>query len=316
MMKAIALPMLLFFLVCKLSFAQTVILDDFEAGLGRFNSHVGHGGTTGVVHTSPQLDPTTEPHNGILCLRIALIDNDTSDADWHVRFWSANGMPENNIKLDSIGYIGFWLKTNATYLKTGVTLDAPDTPLGTEKSDSLDVIGDGKWHLYEWNLEDLSQWNIWGGPATNGKLEKPITLDAVCFYASNSDGNADTAIVWLDLVGYNPGGNISDVQGEYSIPDDFSLIGNYPNPFNPTTNIIYSIPYESSVDLKIFDIMGREVRSYNINAQSPGTQNIIWDGKNSLGENVTSGIYLYRLILNSLVNQERFEIASKMLLLK
>ncbi len=48
----------------------------------------------------------------------------------------------------------------------------------------------------------------------------------------------------------------------------FELLGNYPNPFNPSTTIGYSLPFQSSIELVIYDIMGREVKSFNISSQS------------------------------------------------
>jgi tetratricopeptide (TPR) repeat protein len=100
------------------------------------------------------------------------------------------------------------------------------------------------------------------------------------------------------------------------IPKEFSLLGNYPNPFNPTTNISYSLPFASSVDLTIYDIMGREIKSFVFSSQSSGIQNIIWDGRNSNGENVSSGIYLYRIRLQSLENNESFEKTAKLIMMK
>ena len=63
----------------------------------------------------------------------------------------------------------------------------------------------------------------------------------------------------------------------------------YPNPFNPITNINYALPYQSSVELVIYDIMGREIKSFHIPSQSSGYQSIIWDGTNENGSSVSSG---------------------------
>src|SRR3990172_4078800 len=55
-----------------------------------------------------------------------------------------------------------------------------------------------------------------------------------------------------------------------TLPKAFDLLGNYPNPFNPSTTISYTLPYQSSVDLIIYDIVGREVKSFKISSQSAG----------------------------------------------
>jgi FlgD Ig-like domain len=99
-------------------------------------------------------------------------------------------------------------------------------------------------------------------------------------------------------------------------PDEYSLLGNYPNPFNPTTTIRYSLPYKSSVELKIYDIMGREIKSFSIPGESQGYQNITWSGTNENGVQVSSGIYLYVIKIKSLENDETFQKSAKLLLLK
>jgi parallel beta-helix repeat protein len=97
---------------------------------------------------------------------------------------------------------------------------------------------------------------------------------------------------------------------------EFNLIGNFPNPFNPSTTISYTLPYESSVELIIYDITGAEIKAFNILSQQAGRQSIFWDGTNLQGENVASGIYLYRIKLNSLETNDSFEKTAKLLMLK
>jgi hypothetical protein len=99
-------------------------------------------------------------------------------------------------------------------------------------------------------------------------------------------------------------------------PTQFELSQNYPNPFNPTSTIRYALPYQSSVELTIYDIMGREVKSFSFISQHAGDQNITWDGRNNNGESVSSGIYIYRLSAQSLENNEAFVKSAKMIMMK
>ncbi len=99
-------------------------------------------------------------------------------------------------------------------------------------------------------------------------------------------------------------------------PGEYSLLGNYPNPFNPTTTVSYTLPFQSAVELVIYDIMGREVKSFNISSQSAGYQNIFWDGTNRNGSSVSSGIYLYRISIKSLENGKTFVKTAKLIMLK
>ena len=79
------------------------------------------------------------------------------------------------------------------------------------------------------------------------------------------------------------------------LPRTLALRQNYPNPFNPTTSIMYDVPASATVSLRIFDMLGRNVITLVNEQQSAGTYSVEWNGKNSRGIQVTSGIYFYRL---------------------
>ncbi len=81
-----------------------------------------------------------------------------------------------------------------------------------------------------------------------------------------------------------------------NIPMQFNLLQNYPNPFNPTTTIQYTLKEECYVNLKIYNISGQEVRTLVNEYQTAGYKATMWDGRNSLGQQVPSGIYLYKII--------------------
>jgi 5'-nucleotidase / UDP-sugar diphosphatase len=80
-----------------------------------------------------------------------------------------------------------------------------------------------------------------------------------------------------------------------SLPVAFDLSQNYPNPFNPQTEISYSLPYDSDVNLRVFNILGEEVRELVNTRESAGNHSIIWDGRNNDGSQVASGTYFYKL---------------------
>lgn len=88
------------------------------------------------------------------------------------------------------------------------------------------------------------------------------------------------------------------------------LIGNYPNPFNPSTEIRFALPQESQVSLDVYDIHGRLVRRL-VNAPfSSGVHDINWDGQDQYGQFVTSGIYVYTLQTGA------FKQSGKMIMMK
>lgn len=97
--------------------------------------------------------------------------------------------------------------------------------------------------------------------------------------------------------------------------NDFRLLGNYPNPFNPKTNINYFIPETSTVRMKILDIRGRVVKEFAKSTKSAGYHTIIWDGTNEFGEFASSGVYLYKFDFSS-KSKDKVTRKGKMLLLK
>jgi hypothetical protein len=94
------------------------------------------------------------------------------------------------------------------------------------------------------------------------------------------------------------------------VPSTFTLANNYPNPFNPSTTIRYSIPTAGHVRLRVFDLSGREVASLVNAMQSAGSHVVNWHGTDDAGRSLASGAYFYTL--ESLGQQ----ITRKMILLK
>jgi hypothetical protein len=75
----------------------------------------------------------------------------------------------------------------------------------------------------------------------------------------------------------------------------FYLQQNYPNPFNPSTSIAYQLPMDTNVELKIFDLQGRPIRTLINTFQNSGSYSIAWEGENDEGQLVGTGLYLYQL---------------------
>jgi len=82
---------------------------------------------------------------------------------------------------------------------------------------------------------------------------------------------------------------------EDHLPLEIALHPNFPNPFNPSTTISYNLTVPALVELKIYNLLGKEIRTLVDKKQSGGRKKVLWDGKDSSGEFVSSGVYLYRL---------------------
>jgi methionine-rich copper-binding protein CopC len=101
---------------------------------------------------------------------------------------------------------------------------------------------------------------------------------------------------------------LSGVAG--SLPTEYALDQNYPNPFNPTTEIGYALPANADVELSIFNVLGQKVATLVEGQQPAGYHTVTWNGTNSDGSSVASGIYFYR------ITSEKFNTSKKMMLLK
>jgi hypothetical protein len=87
-------------------------------------------------------------------------------------------------------------------------------------------------------------------------------------------------------------------------PGNFALFQNYPNPFNPTTTIEFQVPQVSDVTLKIYDMLGQEIRSLFNDQVVPGKYTMEWDGMNNSGSQMSSGIYIYTITAGEFVESK------------
>ena len=89
-----------------------------------------------------------------------------------------------------------------------------------------------------------------------------------------------------------------DVSSE-TLPNRFGLKQNYPNPFNPTTEIAFTLDQTADVNLSIYNMLGQKVRTLTNGSKNAGTHTLQWNGLDEMGQNVSTGIYLYRLTSGS-----------------
>jgi len=80
-----------------------------------------------------------------------------------------------------------------------------------------------------------------------------------------------------------------------NIPEKYEVFQNYPNPFNSSTTIPYQLPHKAEISITIYNNLGQEVKRLVSGIHDAGNYNVVWDGKNNLGDPVSSGAYYYRL---------------------
>ena len=123
----------------------------------------------------------------------------------------------------------------------------------------------------------------------------------VAYFADELSEYSDTLSIVLEQLH-----NDSDVQS----PSSFKLYSNYPNPFNPNTEIGYSIPEDTFVSITIYDVQGRSVKSLVNQNQDAGIYLTNWNAKNEQGVLVPAGMYYYTIRAGD------FTQTKKMILLK
>nr|MBC8175715.1 T9SS type A sorting domain-containing protein [Candidatus Neomarinimicrobiota bacterium] len=89
------------------------------------------------------------------------------------------------------------------------------------------------------------------------------------------------------------------------IPEDYALHQNYPNPFNPVTIISYDMPRQSHVNIVIYDLLGRHIRTLVNGIENAGHRIVVWDATNDLGQPVGNGVYLCQFRVDGYTGTKR-----------
>ena len=85
------------------------------------------------------------------------------------------------------------------------------------------------------------------------------------------------------------------------VPDEYALSQNYPNPFNPSTQIDYQLPEAGQTALEVYNALGQRRSTLAHGVQEAGYHRVTWDGNDTQGHPVSSGVYFYRLVTRGLV---------------
>lgn len=134
--------------------------------------------------------------------------------------------------------------------------------------------------------------------------------------ASRFDTTSNIRVVnpkrWgLRVIERDPGQGVEGKDLTIITPDDYRLEQNYPNPFNPSTTISFYLPIRDRISLKVYDLLGREVRTLiNNEEHQAGTGKVVWDGKDNAGRAAATGTYFYTLKFGN------FEKTNKAMLVK
>ena len=139
--------------------------------------------------------------------------------------------------------------------------------------------------------------NIAGGRASSSNYLIHGTLGQAGGVSSGMNFRITTGII--TAVTFEESNELS------ALPESFDLSQNYPNPFNPTTVINFAIPKTTEVTIVIYDLLGREVMRWDGNKIEAGYHSVRWDGRNKRGVQVSSGVYIYRIIAGDFIGTKK-----------
>ncbi|MCA9260481.1 MAG: glycoside hydrolase family 25 protein, partial [Planctomycetales bacterium] len=177
-------------------FANVNVLADFEAGEGLFQwSATYSGSTTGVLAGSDAFVSSDLAYDGAASQKIVI---NGSDEGWFLRHLSGVASPPasatTNEPLASRGSLGVWLRTETEGVSVALAIDDSDS---TERSETQALVADGRWRLYEWDLDDDDDWQPWVA-GSNGALDgATVTFDSLQLFG------AGYAIVYFDRLAHN-----------------------------------------------------------------------------------------------------------------
>jgi hypothetical protein len=195
------------------------------------------------------------------------------------------------------------------------TLYFPDAQLGDESYfESIYIFNLGNTSL---EIDDIIATEPFYVEITDGSLDLVETLEVpVQFYPDSAGDYSGTVTIYsndsdeeeviIQLYGDTETLSVDEIP----IPEKFTLHQNYPNPFNPVTTLRYDLPEDALVNITIYDMMGRVVKTLINDQQTAGYRSLQWNATNDAGLPVSAGIYLY------MIQAGDFRQTKKMVLLK
>ena len=139
----------------------------------------------------------------------------------------------------------------------------------------------------------------------------PVVKDQIVIFPDfDLTGRTQDNICYFDNISFSPSNSVRVDNRSETLPQGFALEQNFPNPFNPFTTLRYDLPENALVNITIYDMMGRVVRTMVNTQQNAGFKSLRWNATNDNGAPVSAGLYLYT------IQAGEFRQTKKMVLLK
>ena len=139
----------------------------------------------------------------------------------------------------------------------------------------------------------------------------PVVKDQIVIFPDfDLTGRTQDNICYFDNISFSPSNSVGVDNRSETLPQGFALEQNFPNPFNPFTTLRYDLPEDALVNITIYDMMGKQVKTLLNGLQTPGYKTVQWDATNDKNRPVSAGLYLYT------IQAREFRQVKKMILLK
>ncbi|MEJ2628732.1 MAG: FlgD immunoglobulin-like domain containing protein, partial [bacterium] len=194
------------------------------------------------------------------------------------------------------------------YLVTGSitiieTLTVPGAPTGPtavyvdslyqySTNGAVSNLGSPVEYCFSWGDGFSTTWSEDTGTAHAWNTAGTYTVTVTARVETNT-GLQHTSQGLTVEVAEKPGTGVENTQE--ILPNNFALLQNHPNPFNPETSITYALPKAAQVKITVYNLMGQPVRTLVNTKVSAGTHEVIWNAKNDSGQPVPTGMYIYLL---------------------
>ncbi len=223
---------------------------------------------------------------------------DVFNSNFYLQF-SVSPASGQNLNVDGISFGALGYKTHAAKLAAYYSLNG----FATDSSALGPVIVADSVH----SMFDVTVDNPVSLLSANESITTPMGREWESYSPNITVSDGQTLKVRLYVWGKNGGtvgiknpvitGTTSPVTSveNTQVPKSFNVSQNYPNPFNPTTEIQYAIPHAANVSIKIYNMLGQDVKTLVSGEKAAGTYSVQWNGDNDFGAKVSSGAYIYRI---------------------
>ena len=270
-------------------------IDNLEIDLGNhWWDPQSSGSTIGIISDSTWIEPSSDIINLLYDSNYSMEVNygwNLLSSDWLIRIYLSGGSPRevifNNSKIMQAYIFG---DGSGNSFRFCVDDNFPNSSSSNHEVSpwyAIDWVG---WKLVSWDMS-MDGTGSWIG---DGNLDGNMRFDS--FQLKYNPGQSQFGKIYMD--DFRIVDNVILSTNETNFEQPFSLGRNFPNPFNSSTEISFSVQNKSFIELSIYDITGNKIIDLVQKNYQPGQHKVRWNGLNQNGNEVSSGMYIYTMISN------------------